>query len=96
MLTIPGYLNFVKKTTHCGCRHQKLLLNLILLTGAFEYFGWNYPLKLSTLCKQSTGKGKFPLLSYITTLRVISCISVPRVHEKSYLPSGADPILFTF
>ena len=28
------------------------------VAAAFEYFGWKYPLRLSTLCKQKVNEGK--------------------------------------
>ena len=28
------------------------------IAAAFDYFGWKYPLRLSTLCKQKTNEGK--------------------------------------
>ena len=39
-------------------RHLKLICpklhRRILISAAFEYFGWKYPQRLSTLCKQAS------------------------------------------
>ena len=65
---------------------------LVHFIDAFRLFGWNYPLKLSTLCKQSAVKVSLKI-NFMLQFNIMF-FSVPQVVIKRYiLQCAVTPIV---